>query len=521
MGTAFDGEELADAEELCSSLRKIIRNIHTELAEKDQIIEEQRDLICDLQSDVHGLKKTAAKWHKRTTAVPVNKSEQTLEAAAKKITMMNHFYIADPEAFLKTPLTKTWADKSRFDSQQNQLEGLVQELDTLLLDNLKEQRDQLADRWAAVFAQAQQDERHSMTHWICTSNRIVLFGSEIATQLEARHRPMSQLLQKHLSFDTDSGTYERVPPILQANPEEPSSKSNMLNSPVVKKVSHSSDANGPSELGKDQDLDVSLNAKCNGKIWGVTSVTPGIIAFAAALICYALSPDNEFGPTGQTSGIPYLKDFESYKMCLVVGRRKKVKAIMELFDDFNHTLFPHHKAKWWDHRDSTSSSRAEDDRLFQEIANAESGEESEGEDIIVPEPLPKVGPGFQVSLAPSAGGDNMTMGSSDRHDEGETGQEVGGAQVLARHQPPAKGNLLKSAMHYKAHPTFPTLHSILVHRPVASFLDARTVDRQLYDMFQQAAAALGKAEYAMQEAITSARPPASLCFLFVHLLIND
>lgn len=71
------------------------------------------------------------------------------------------------------------------------------------------------------------------------------------------------------------------------------------------------------------------------------------------------------------------------------------------------------------------------------------------------------------------------------------------------------------------------LRSILVHRPVTSFADARTVDGHVYDTFQEAAAALGifadqnEAEYALQEAVTSARPPASLRFLFVHLLVND
>lgn len=41
---------------------------------------------------------------------------------------------------------------------------------------------------------------------------------------------------------------------------------------------------GPASLAKDQDPDISLSAKCNGMIWNVTSVTPGIIAFAAILV---------------------------------------------------------------------------------------------------------------------------------------------------------------------------------------------------------------------------------------------
>lgn len=70
--------------------------------------------------------------------------------AAKKFTVMNHFYVADPDAFLKVALSETWTDRSRFDSQQNQLEGLVRELDELLSDDLKKQRIRSADRWATV-----------------------------------------------------------------------------------------------------------------------------------------------------------------------------------------------------------------------------------------------------------------------------------------------------------------------------------------------------------------------------------
>lgn len=149
-----------------------------------------------------------------------------------------------------------------------------------------------------------------MTHRIRTSNTTAVFGSEVATELEARHRSRSTLLQQRLGFNIENGSYERVPPILRANPDEPASKSNMLNSPVVKKVRKESCSlgyyltvlfkqviqamlMGPASLGKSQDPDVSLSAKCNGKIWSVTSVTPGIIAFAAILVrgCAQLASD--------------------------------------------------------------------------------------------------------------------------------------------------------------------------------------------------------------------------------------
>ncbi|KAG8939354.1 hypothetical protein FRC04_006634 [Tulasnella sp. 424] len=441
-GTAFDGldEDLSEVENSRSALRQVMRNLQTELAEKNQVIEEQQDTIQQLQSDVQGLKKTAIKRRKRATAVPVNESEQLLELAAKKFTVMNHFYIADPNAFLKVPLSQTWTDRSRFDSQQNQDEGSVRELDELLSDDLKEQRIRSADCWAAVFEQAQQDERHSMTHRIRTSNTTAVFGSEIAAELEARHRSRSTLLQQRLGFNTESGSYERVPPILRANPDEPASKSNMLNSLVVKRVIQAM-LMGPASLGKNQDPDVSLSAKCNGKIWSVTSVTPGIIAFAAILIRYALSPDNEFGPTGQTSGISYLEDFEYYKKCLLVGQRKKVRQVLDLFDNLNGALFPHHKASWRDRRDNQSSSAAEDDELFREIAEAVSEEEGEEEDCRmertnVLSPAVRAESSLSTDQMPSDmlvdGSDKMTTEPLSRNGEEETEKQVEGGGDVAR-----------------------------------------------------------------------------------------
>ncbi|KAG9041260.1 hypothetical protein FS837_012489 [Tulasnella sp. UAMH 9824] len=457
-GAAFDGleEDLIDAEKSRSALRTTIRNIQRELAEKDQVIEEQRDLIQKLESDVQGLKKTATKRRKRATAVPVNENEQSLEAVAKKFTVMNHFYVTDPEAFLKVQLSEMWTDKTRFDSEQNQLEGLIRELDGMLSDGLREQRIQSADRWAAVFELAQQDERHSMTHRIRTSNTTAVFGSEIATELEARHRPQSPLLQQLLGFNAENGTYERMPPILRANSDQPPSKANMLNSQVVKKVIQAM-LMGPASLVKYQDPDISLSAKCNGKIWNVTSVTPGIIAFASILIRYALSPDNEFGPTGQTSGIPYLEDFEYYKKCLIVGQRKKVKEVMDLFESFNGALFPNHKASWSDQRASQRRLAEEDDDLFQEIAEAMSDEE-ERENRRTEPTVHAVIPVARGGSSPSAAqvhsvmptvtdsNDDVNMGPVSENGEGEIDmEEAGGSNAAGSNEQPTKAKAKAAA----------------------------------------------------------------------------
>lgn len=71
------------------------------------------------------------------------------------------------------------------------------------------------------------------------------------------------------------------------------------------------------------------------------------------------------------------------------------------------------------------------------------------------------------------------------------------------------------------------LRTILQHRPVLSFEDARTIDDHIYPTFQEAATAMGifadqnKAELAMQEAVLTLKTPRQLRLLFVHLLVND
>ncbi|KAI6017273.1 hypothetical protein PISMIDRAFT_100910 [Pisolithus microcarpus 441] len=71
------------------------------------------------------------------------------------------------------------------------------------------------------------------------------------------------------------------------------------------------------------------------------------------------------------------------------------------------------------------------------------------------------------------------------------------------------------------------LRAILQNHPVKSFTDALTVDNIKASSFQEAATMLGlfvdqnKAQYMMQEAVSALHTPAELCFLFLHLLIND
>ena len=101
---------------------------------------------------------------------------------------------------------------------------------------------------------------------------------------------------------------------------------------------------------------------------------------------------------------------------------------------------------------------------------------------------------------------------------------------------PPQHVILRDARHRfitRIHPVPPSkgelfyLRAILRHRSILSFEDARSVNGEMYNTFQEAAVLLGifanedEAEYALREGIDYLRTPRQLRILFVHLLIND
>ncbi|CAG8536848.1 9964_t:CDS:10, partial [Acaulospora colombiana] len=76
---------------------------------------------------------------------------------------------------------------------------------------------------------------------------------------------------------------------------------------------------------------------CHASHWGVTEVTPGMIASAAVGARYMISPDKAFAPVGPQSGIDWTEAFQTYKQFL--STRRNDPPIVQLFDDLNATLF--------------------------------------------------------------------------------------------------------------------------------------------------------------------------------------
>lgn len=114
---------------------------------------------------------------------------------------------------------------------------------------------------------------------------------------------------------------------------------------------------------------------------------------------------------------------------------------MDLFDNLNSALFPHHAASWRSRRDNQSSSAVEDDELFREIAEAVSEEEGEGEDCHMERtdvlaPAVRAGSSLPATRMPSDmpldGSNEATMGPLSRNGEEESEQQVEGGGDAAR-----------------------------------------------------------------------------------------
>ncbi|THH17153.1 hypothetical protein EUX98_g9180, partial [Antrodiella citrinella] len=80
---------------------------------------------------------------------------------------------------------------------------------------------------------------------------------------------------------------------------------------------------GPSSLSRSK----VAKPKTNAILWGVSSITPGMIAFAAIVARFIISPDPAFAHVGDVTKASYLDDFNQYKALLMSGSPTMDKII--------------------------------------------------------------------------------------------------------------------------------------------------------------------------------------------------
>ncbi|KAF9783984.1 hypothetical protein BJ322DRAFT_988718, partial [Thelephora terrestris] len=75
----------------------------------------------------------------------------------------------------------------------------------------------------------------------------------------------------------------------------------------------------------------------SGVKWGLSEVTPGTIALAAVIVRAILSPDTDFAPRGNVTGINYLESFREYKK--ILSSDPLDPTYQRIFTIFNTSLF--------------------------------------------------------------------------------------------------------------------------------------------------------------------------------------
>ncbi|KAJ7144209.1 hypothetical protein C8R44DRAFT_535692, partial [Mycena epipterygia] len=96
-------------------------------------------------------------------------------------------------------------------------------------------------------------------------------------------------------------------------------------------IIHAAITLGPASAGEMKDNRPPLKVQCVSRLWGLRRTTPGMIAAAAIWLRWLHSVDEEFVPTGGTTGIEWQQDFEYYLQLLTEGLLKKKPSILNIF----------------------------------------------------------------------------------------------------------------------------------------------------------------------------------------------
>ncbi|KAG8714189.1 hypothetical protein FRC08_012259 [Ceratobasidium sp. 394] len=195
------------------------------------------------------------------------------------------------------------------------------------------------------------EERHNLAKRVRGKLASQSFGckqSEITCEWE--HRMANKTFQELLGFKSDGKSpAERYPclaPVLYQN-SRTGSNTRLFRSNYIYNT-FSVCAFGETSLL--QGIDHHSGQPVISTILDLNSITPGVIAAAATLTRWAISPDSEFKQKGGNTGVEWIGDYRHYKMLIQEGLRleeAKFERIhtpgpfMMLMREWNHKFFPH------------------------------------------------------------------------------------------------------------------------------------------------------------------------------------
>ncbi|THH15029.1 hypothetical protein EW146_g5393 [Bondarzewia mesenterica] len=348
-GAEDDHAEDIDLEVLQSELKAIhMPNIVATVEEYQEVIRNTQLLARSLLEKLRNAQITIVSLHaeqssgggrrrwRKGAQESMTEEEEDISKFGRQFFVIKEMWV-EPSIFLQ-PAPRMPADsEDRYKAPLSIKQGVIADLYSLIPTHLHDMM-QNHSSFGKVFQKALSSQCSTIVHRL-RLNALKIFGNNnfSAKWFEVNYdRGAVPELQALLKADTSSprAPYSALPPIFF--PNEKIDKRNMFKSKVL--ILHITLFSQNSVS-----VDGSIKALNGGgphtlaHLWGVTSTTPGGIAFAATMACFLLSPDTKLTKEGERSHIRYYEDFNFYKKLFIKGRNQT--TIKNLFKYFDQTVF--------------------------------------------------------------------------------------------------------------------------------------------------------------------------------------
>ncbi|KIK75891.1 hypothetical protein PAXRUDRAFT_171355 [Paxillus rubicundulus Ve08.2h10] len=300
--------------------------------------------LTKTDADLHRVKKELVTL---TTALPLkkrkgilNKSDSLNESigrVAKKFAMLYHLWVIDG---LFPIVNNTGVDLSSttcWASPEAKHNAVITELFTITPQVLTKEIHAYK-AFSSVFTSALNQERSNML-WAIKEASTLIFAplkiSDLTIFTSPAHKQDDPEMKHLLMKD---GSYHCLSPILFTNPDQISPEG-FLRSPVLINIICLLISRRTALTGEK----ACSGPKARGQIYGVHSVTEGLVAGAAIFISqahYLLTPDTELQAVGSETKIPYEGDYDFY----LKHPYKCSTWVIEMMNFFNVEVFGNNKA---------------------------------------------------------------------------------------------------------------------------------------------------------------------------------
>ncbi|KAG8690478.1 hypothetical protein FRC09_011964 [Ceratobasidium sp. 395] len=285
---------------------------------------------------------------RRTRHVDEPSPEDPRYLKAGKRCALAHLLWVEPALF-ETELDPTYTEARRYEDGEPDMQTQGDLLDTLAAaQSLRENLLQKV-HFQGVFVHGSNEQRRN-----CATRARKTCGSKIFSCLQEKFdtsatRRDNQDFQRLLGYRANrppGKQYRTLPPMLYKD-EERGSNNHVFRHKIIFRLFRAC-AFGPATVSDQGAPANTRGQKSIAKLLGFKEVTPGMIAFAATLARWCISPDEEFLEKGGITGINYQKGYNHYKKLIHEGLMTEKKEFerggvqgpfMKLMHEWNQEFF--------------------------------------------------------------------------------------------------------------------------------------------------------------------------------------